>query len=171
MQQSVKIELGNRYGEESNRMAQQEAEATRRQLFELLMQAPALIALLRGPQHVYELANQLYMEQVGQRAILGQPIRTALPELDGLGIFELLDQVYATGQPFVGKEMRFEVDHPQTGQRKERYYSFVYQPIRDSEGVVDGILSHGVDVPEQIHKRHKIQESEARLQRLVNSNV
>ena len=101
-------------------MAQQEAEATRRQLFELLMQAPALIALLRGPQHVYELANQLYMEQVGQRAILGQPIRTALPELEGLGIFELLDQVYATGQPFVGKEMRFEVDHPQTGQRVER---------------------------------------------------
>jgi PAS domain-containing protein len=67
--------------------------------------------------------------------------------------------------------MRFEVDHPQTGQREERYYSFVYQPVRDSAGVVDGILIHGVEVTEQVHKRHKIQESEARLQRLVNSNV
>src|SRR5581483_5160920 len=125
-------------------MAQQEVDTTRRQFFELLMQAPALIALLRGPQHVYELANQLYLEHVGQRTILGRPIRTARPELEGLGIFERFDQVYTTGQPFVGKEIRFEVDHPQTGQREERYFNFVYQPLRDDEGMVDGILIHGV---------------------------
>jgi PAS domain S-box-containing protein len=152
-------------------MAQQEADTTRRQLFELLMQAPAMIALLRGPQHVYELVNQLYMEQVGQRDILGLPIRTVRPEMEGLGVFELLDQVYTTGQPFVGNEMRFEVDNPQTRQREERYFNFVYQPIRDDKGVVDGILIHGVEVTEQVHRRQKLQESEARLQRLVNSNV
>ena len=152
-------------------MAQQETDATHKQLFDLLMQAPALIALLRGPQHVYELANQLYMEQADHRNILGLPIRTARPEMEGLGVFELLDQVYATGQPFVGKEMRFEVHHPQTGQREERYYDFVYQPVRDSEGVVNGVLIHGVEVTEQVHRRQKIQESESRLLRLVHSNV
>ena len=131
-------------------MAQQETDATHKQLFDLLMQAPALIALLRGPQHVYELANQLYMEQADHRNILGLPIRTARPEMEGLGVFELLDQVYATGQPFVGKEMRFEVHHPQTGQREERYYDFVYQPVRDSEGVVNGVLIHGVEVTQQV---------------------
>src|SRR5581483_9045238 len=152
-------------------MAQQEADATYRQLFELLMQAPALIALLRGPHHVYELANQFYMQHVGQRTILGLPIRIARPELEGQGVFERLDQVYRMGQPFVGNEMRFEVHHPQTGQRKERYYNFVYQPVRDSQGVVDGVLIHGVEVSEHVHRLLKIQESEARLQRLVNSNV
>jgi PAS domain S-box-containing protein len=152
-------------------MAQQEIDATHKQLFELLMQAPALIALLRGPQHVYELANHLYMEQAGHRNILGLPIRTARPEMEGLGVFELLDQVYTTGQAFVGKEMRFEVHHSQTGQREERYYDFVYQPVRDSEGVVNGVLIHGVEVTEQVHRRQKMQESEARLQRLVHSNV
>ena len=152
-------------------MAQQEIDATHQQLFELLMQAPALIALLRGPQHVYELANNLYMEQVGHRNILGLPIRTARPEMEGLGVFELLDQVYATGQPFVGKEICFEAHHPQTGQREERYYNFVYRPVRDSEGAVNGILIHGVDVTEQVYRRQKLQESESRLQRLIHSNV
>lgn len=152
-------------------MAQQEAEASRRQLFELLMLAPAMIALLRGPQHVYEQANQLYLELVGQRNILGQPIRTVLPELEGQGIFELLDQVYTTGQPFVGNEMRIELAHPQTGQRQVRYFNFVCQALHDGEGVVDGVLFHGVEVTDQVYRRQEIQESETRLQRLVNSNV
>lgn len=152
-------------------MAQQEAEATRRQLFELLMQAPAMIALLRGPQHIYELANQLYLKHAGQRTLLGQPIRIAQPELEGQGIFELLDQVYTTGQPYVGNEMRINLAHPQTGQREERYFNFVYQPLCNDEGAVDGILIHAVEVTEQVHRRQKIQESESRLQRLVNSNV
>jgi PAS domain S-box-containing protein len=152
-------------------MAQQEAEATPRQLFELLMQAPAMIALLHGPQHVYELANRFYMEQVGQRDILGKPIRVARPELEGHGIFELLDQVYTSGQPFVGNEMPIELDRQQTGQREVCYFNFVYQPVRDGEGVVNGILVHAVEVTEQVRRRQKIQESESRLQRLVNSNV
>ncbi len=81
-------------------MAQQEAEATRKQLFELLMQAPAMIALLQGPQHVYELANRFYMEQVGQRDILGKPIRVARPELEGKGIF--YQDFFQEGRPGSG---------------------------------------------------------------------
>src|SRR5579884_1205379 len=121
-------------------MAQKEAAATRKQLFDLLMEAPAMISLLRGPQHVYELANRLYMELVSQRDILGKPIRVARPELEGQGIFELLDQVYTTGKPFVGNEMPIELDPQQTGQREVRYFNFVYQPLRDETGEVDGIL-------------------------------
>jgi PAS domain S-box-containing protein len=152
-------------------MAQQEAEVTPKQLFELLMQASAMIALLHGPQHVYELANRFYMEHVGQRDILGKPIRVARPELEGQGVFELLDQVYTSGQPFVGNEMPIELDRQQTGQREVCYFNFVYQPVRDDEGVVNGILVHAVEVTEQVRRRQKIQESESRLQRLVNSNV
>lgn len=79
--------------------------------------------------------------------------------------------MYATGQPFVRHEMRFEFTHSQTKQREERYYNVVYQPVRDSQSVVDGIFIHGVEVTEQVHRRQQIQESEARFQRLVHSNV
>ena len=41
----------------------------------LFMEAPAAIALLRGPQFVFELANAIYMQVTGNKDILGKPIR------------------------------------------------------------------------------------------------
>src|SRR5437764_936145 len=49
------------------------------------MQAPALICVLRGPEHVYELVNPMYQQLFGDRVLLGKPIREAVPELEGQG--------------------------------------------------------------------------------------
>ncbi len=135
----------------------QEAELARQHLHDLLIQAPAVICVLRGPEHVYELANALYYQQVGPRELLGKPIREALPELEGQGIYELLAQVYATGEPFIGTEIRVELDRKNTGQGEETYFNFVYQPIRTSMGEVEGIMVHGVDVTEQVYARQRMQ--------------
>ena len=65
---------------------------------QLLMNVPAVIAVLEGPEHRYVLANPLYYQVVCHgREIIGKPVRTALPELEGQGIFELLDEVYESG--------------------------------------------------------------------------
>ena len=69
-----------------------------KRLADVFRNAPVGVALLRGPEHVYEFTNAVYQRMVGHREVLGRPIRTALPELEGQGIFELLDQVYATGK-------------------------------------------------------------------------
>ena len=81
----------------------------RRQLADIFHQAPAAIAILRGPDHVYELTNPAYMELIGHRDVVGKPVREALPELAGQGIYERLDAVFATGQPHVGKALRLMV--------------------------------------------------------------
>ena len=60
--------------------------------------APVGVAILRGPEHIYDFANERYRELVGGRPLLGKSIREALPELDGQGIYELLDRVFETGQ-------------------------------------------------------------------------
>ena len=73
-----------------------EAERLRR----LFDHAPGFMAVLRGPDHVYELTNSSYLKLVGHRDLIGRPVREALPEVQGQGLFRLLDQVYATGQPF-----------------------------------------------------------------------
>lgn len=135
----------------------QEAELARQHLHDLLMQAPAVICVLRGPEHIYELANPLYYQQVGPRELLGKPIREALPELEGQGIYELLDQVYATGEPFIGTEIRVELDRENTGRGEEIYFNFVYQPIRTSKGEVEGIMVHGVNVTDQVYARQRMQ--------------
>jgi hypothetical protein len=76
------------------------SEANVRNLF---MQAPAVIAVLKGPQHTFELANAMYLQLIGDRDVVGKPVREALPELEGF--FELLDEVYNTGEPFIGNEL------------------------------------------------------------------
>lgn len=51
------------------------------------------MAVLRGPEHVFELVNASYMQLVGHRPIVGKRARDALPEVVGQGFFELLDRV------------------------------------------------------------------------------
>jgi signal transduction histidine kinase len=112
---------------------------------------------LRGPEHVYELVNPLYQRLFGTRPLLGKPIREALPELEGQGFYELLDQVYLTGEAFVGTEVRAELDRDNTGHLEECYFNFVYQPIRASRGEVQGIMVHAVEVTEQVRARQRMQ--------------
>jgi PAS domain S-box-containing protein len=114
-----------------------------RALFE---QAPGIMAVLLGPEHVFELTNQSYLQLVGHRQIVGKRARDALPEVDGQGFFELLDRVYQTGEPFVGHALPLRLQREAGGPLEERYLDFVYQPIRDANGAVAGIFVEGSDV-------------------------
>jgi signal transduction histidine kinase/ActR/RegA family two-component response regulator len=114
-----------------------------RALFE---QAPGIMAVLRGPDHVFELTNQSYLQLIGHRRIVGKTAREALPEVVGQGFFELLDGVYSSGEPFVGHALPLRVQLEPGGPLVERYVDFVYQPIRDASGAVSGIFVEGSDV-------------------------
>jgi len=147
-----------------------QAEAERRRLHDILMEAPAVIAVMRGPDHVYELANPLYMRAIGKgREVLGKPIREALPELAGQGFYELLDQVYTSGETQEGKEVLVRLDRAGNGILEDVYFNFVYQPSRGESGAVDGILVHAVDVTELVRARQQAQESEERFRTLADN--
>lgn len=106
----------------------------------LFAHAPVGIAVLRGPDHVYDLANPRYRELVGGRDIVGQAIREALPELEGQGIFELLDRVRASGEPYLGRSLRVELIRTPGGLPEEAFFDFVYQPVFDALGHVEMIV-------------------------------
>jgi signal transduction histidine kinase/ActR/RegA family two-component response regulator len=115
----------------------------------LFAQAPGIMAVLRGPEHVFELTNQSYMQLVGHRAIVGKRAREALPEIVGQGFLDLLDRVYTTGEPFVGHALPVRLQREPEGPLEERYIDFVYQPIRDANGAVSGIFVEGSDVTDR----------------------
>ncbi|GLV59346.1 two-component hybrid sensor and regulator [Dictyobacter sp. S3.2.2.5] len=140
---------------------------TRAHLYELLMQAPAHICVLQGPEHIYALANPLYMQLLGQRPILGKSVREVLPEIEGQGYFEMLDQVYQTGKAISGIEARLELQNNTTGQFEEHFFNFVYQPLTSASGEVEGILVHAVEVTEEVWARRQLTTSEARFRFLA----
>jgi len=135
-------------------MAQRYRDEENQRLVTLFEQAPGIIAVLRGPDHVFELTNRSYLALIGHRALVGKPAREALPEVQGQGFFELLDHVYQTGQPFVGHAVPLRVQRDQVDPNaplEERFIDFVYQPIRDAHGKVSGIFVEGSDVTSRKH--------------------
>ena len=129
------------------------AERARQHLTRTFEQAPVAIAVLEGPEHVFTLANPSYRALVGGRELLGRPIREALPELREQGIYELLDRVRATGEPYAAEELRLTFQWRPGQPAEERVLNFTYQPLRDADGQVYAISAVAVDVTDQVRGR------------------
>ncbi len=121
----------------------------REQFSQLFEQAPAFMAMLRGPEHRFELANPAYLQLVGNRQVVGQTVAQALPEAVEQGYVALLDDVYRTGKAFTATGRKFVFEDASGGPAVERYVDFVYQPITNLDGHVTGIFVQGVDMTER----------------------
>ncbi|WP_164011190.1 ATP-binding protein [Pyxidicoccus trucidator] len=142
------------------------AEAERTRLRNLLEAAPAVICTLRGPEHVFELANPLYQELVsGKRSLRGRTVAEALPEVAEQGFIQLLDDVYRTGKPFVGQEVRLLLDRQGTGHLEETFLTFIYQARRGVGGEVEGIDVFAFEVTEQVLARRRAESVADALRR------
>ncbi|WP_375433953.1 PAS domain S-box protein [uncultured Hymenobacter sp.] len=144
-----------------------DADVQRKRLHALLMQAPAAIATLTGPEHVFELVNLSFQQLVGTRPLLGKTIREGMPELRGQNFFQLLDSVYRTGDTYHGREQVAYIDRDNTGQLFSYYFNFIYQAIRNAAGRVEGILIFAYDVTEQVLARQQLEQGEVELQTAV----
>ena len=137
----------------------------RKLLHDFFMEAPAIFCVLRGPEHIFEIANPLYLELLGDREIIGKTVRDALPEVEGQGFFELLDDVYNNQQKFIGKELPVTINR---GKGLENIFvTFIYQPILNSLNETEGILVYANDVTEQVSAREILQNSEEKFKRLA----
>lgn len=132
-------------------------------------QAPGFMATLTGPNHIFQIANEAYTQLVGRRGLIGKPVREALPEIEGQGFFELLDQVYETGQPvsFTGAEIMLQRE--EHGVPERTFVDFVYQPISDPEGKTIGIFVQGHDVTAQKVAEISLREAEERFRTMAHT--
>jgi PAS domain S-box-containing protein len=145
-----------------------EAKAERERLYEVFMQAPAIIAVLEGPEHVFRVANSRYRALVGGRDVVGKPLAEALPEISGQGFRELLDGVRTTGKPFVAQDALVKLDRNGDGIVEDVYLDFIYQPLRDASGTVFGIMAHAVDTTAQVLSRRRIEALAAERAAMLN---
>jgi len=143
--------------EQALRAARADAERAERRLREVFAQAPAFLAVLQGPEHRFEFANPAYLQLIGQRDIIGRTVADALPEVVEQGFTGLLDEVYRTGVPYIGRETAVMLQRAPDSEPEERILDFVYQPITGAEGRSTGILAHGTDVTEAVLARREVE--------------
>ena len=130
-----------------------------------IMGAPAALCILRGPEHRFEIVNPTYVQLVGGRDTVGMTVREALPEVEGQGFFELLDQVYGTGEPYYGREVAVQFAGAD-GALRTGHFNFTYQPMRDPGGAVGGIAVYAAEVTEFVKARETLSAALQREQEL-----
>ncbi|MFT3924181.1 MAG: response regulator [Myxococcales bacterium] len=146
-------------------------EAERKHLRRLLEQAPGFTCFLRGKDHVFELPNSAYLRLVGHRDIEGKPLREALPEVVHQGFVQLLDEVLRSGEPYVGRGVRVELQRAAGGPLVETYLDFVYQPIVEPNGAVSGVFVQGHDITEQRRAQQELARYREHLEELVHERT
>ena len=155
-----------RESEARARAAEEQARAERRKLHDIFQQAPVPICIVEGPEHIFTFANPPYLALQANPDLIGKPVAEVLP-----GIAEqfaaLLDRVIATGEPYVGTEVPVQLAHRAPGDFV--YMNFVYQPMRDADGTVRGILACGSDVTAQVTARQGLEAERDLRERFVAS--
>jgi PAS domain S-box-containing protein len=138
-------------------------------LTQMFEQAPTFMALLRGPDHRFELANPSYLRLIGRIDIVGRTVAEVLPEAAAQGFLGILDEVYRSGRTYNATGARFVTQTDPDGPVDERYLDFVYQPLRGADGQVNGIFVEGADVTERTLAERSQRESEALYKSLFDA--
>ncbi|CAM3497044.1 PAS domain S-box protein [Aequorivita lipolytica] len=144
-------------------------ESERDQFYDMFLKAPSAIGMLKGANHVFEMANPLYLKLIGKKDIVGKTVAEVLPEVIEQGFVSMLDQVYQTGESYTGTEMLVKVNTEKNGEMTDFYIDFVYQAYRNGKGDIEGVFFFINDVTEQIISQKEIEKSEKQYRQIVET--
>lgn len=137
--------------------------------YHLFMQVPAIISITKGAEHILELANEGALRLWGTGSeIIGKPLVSALPEVEGRGMIDRFNEVLNTGKPFLANEVL--VTTYRTGAREDLYFDVVYQPYFELDNSKpSGVFAISHDVTEVVKAKRKVEESEEKYRTLFES--
>ncbi len=144
-------------------------QESKQRFYDTVKQAPVGITILRGTDHIVEMANNEYLNLVDKKEseFVGSPLFDSLPEVKE-AVESLLDNVLNTGVPFHGNEVPVPVNR--YGKQEVGYFDFLYHPLKEEDGKIDGIIVTATEVSEKVNARKKIEESEQRYHNLIYSS-
>ena len=145
-------------------------EQERSRLAYVFQNAPAFLAVMRGPEYMFEFVNNAWYQLVGHREVIGKPLYEALPEIRDQGFEKLMDRVVRTAEPYVGREQPVLLRRSPNAEPEERFIDFIYLPMLEGDAAPTGVIAHGTDVTEQVLARRDVERARDRanaLQRLT----
>ncbi|GGM87935.1 hypothetical protein GCM10010967_20680 [Dyadobacter beijingensis] len=147
--------------------SEQRLKVNEEHLRTLIAQAPVATALFVGEDMVIDIPNEAMLKVWGKGdAVIGKPLRVALPELEGQPFLDILDRIYRTGEAY--SEQGARADLVVGGKLQTFYYDYTYKPLKNAAGEVYAILDMAVDVTEQVISRQELERSEERYRQLAS---
>ncbi|HMJ67611.1 MAG TPA: PAS domain S-box protein [Cyclobacteriaceae bacterium] len=133
-----------------------------KQLKNLFVQAPIALSILRGPDHVIEVANDEILKLWGKTSeeVMDKPVFEAIPEARDQGYEDLLNRVFTTGERVVIHESPLTLIR--YGKQEDFFIKLTYEALREEDGIISGIMVLAEEITEQVTTRKRIEESEMR---------
>jgi PAS domain S-box-containing protein len=146
-------------------------ERSEQNLRSMLLQAPVAICIFRGENMVVEIANEKMLQLFGRSAsqVINKPVSEAMPELKNQSYKEMLQKVLESGEAFSANDL--PVSFLRKGVIRPVFIDLLYQPLREANGTISGVLVVAHDVTEKVIARKAIEESEANLQERVKQRT
>lgn len=138
-----------------------------RYLEDIIAQSPAAIVVFRGADMIIDAINPAMLDILGQPpGIQGKELLQVIPELKGQPAYDLLTQVFRSGQ--TQRRRDTPVYLHRNGRLETGYFDFTYTPLIEN-GKVKGIIDMAVEVTEQVNARKSVEESAQQLKQMVMS--
>jgi PAS domain S-box-containing protein len=135
----------------------------------MALQAPVAVCVFGNQDYIIDLVNPLMQEMLGRDSdqLLGKPFFEAMPELTDSGLKEILNDVWASGKSFISKEQLFKL--PRKNGFETVYVTYIYEPMKDHDNKVHGIMVVAIDVTEQVIARLKSEQNESSIRSIIKS--
>jgi PAS domain S-box-containing protein len=137
----------------------QEADRDHALLADLFEEAPWTMALFEGPELRIAVVNARARAIVGSSTdLVGKPLYQAVPEAAGQLPFELIRRVLDTGEPLLNSQQTAHLGG------RDLTYLVSFQPVRNTDGTVRGVLAMGVDVTAQVETMRQLDAARTQAQ-------
>ncbi|RYY88551.1 MAG: PAS domain S-box protein, partial [Chitinophagaceae bacterium] len=132
----------------------------------LVREAKVGIVVLRGQDMIVDIVNEMYGKLIERtpEQLLNRPLFSVIPHAEET-FKPLLADVMLTGKSL------FLYDQPYyvvvDGKEIHGYLNVIYQPYREVDGTISGVMALCHDITETIESRKKLEQNEAQFRNLV----
>lgn len=133
----------------------------------LVEKAPSPICILKGEDMVLEVANEpVYKVWKVDKSALGKPFLEIIPEMKDQPFMGCLLDVLHNGITHYGNEQPSYFNRS-NGETETIFFNFVYQPYRENNGAISGVMVLATDVTEQVVARKKMEQQATMVTNLL----
>ncbi len=138
----------------------------RRSFQEIAKQAPVGLCILMGEEFIIEMANDAYLEilEKTEEETLHKPLFEVTPEIREI-MEPVLINVFRTGETFTATN--FKASLVRSGKSETAYFNLIYQPLRNDDAQIIGIVAIASEVTELEVARQELQKRELNFRQIV----